>query len=237
MSLKKKPTPKKLRPEIVVAIIGVIGVIGAAIIANVDKWSPKSNVNSNSSIAEPSRVPASNIKDTNSPVMDQSSKELIDLLNQRASRIVETMESEKQKALASLREGNGRASRSPEAEAEFLQELDNTQKLFIQLHEKHIEAIKNGKLGLAHDIVSDIHYLLWVRERNLFWEAYAIPSARYSRHHFPPPDTYVSSYPGEKPFHLIKKFPKQLAAIWMGYSPRIDINRIDRIKKQLEEMK
>ena len=236
MSLKKKPTPKKLRPEIVVAIIGVIGVIGAAIIANVDKWSSKSNVNSNSSIAEPSRVPTSNIKDTNSPVMDQSSKELIDLLNQRASRIVETMESEKQKAVASLREGKGRASRSPEAEAEFLQELDNTQKLFIQLHEKHIEAIKNGKLGLAHDIVSDIHYLLWVRQRNLFWEAYAIPSASYSLD-FPPPNTYVSSYPGEEPSHLSKKFPKQLAAIWMGYSPRIDINRIDRIEKQLEEMK
>lgn len=237
MSLKKKPTPEKLRFEIVVAIIGGIGIIGAAIIANVDKWSSKSNVNSNSSIAEPSTVTTSNIKDTNSLEMDQSSKELIDLLSQRASRIVETMESEKQKAVASLREGKGRASRSPEAEAEFLQELDNTQKLFIQLHEKHIEAIKNGKLGLAHDIVSDIHYLLWVRERSLFWEANAIPSARYGGRGFPPPNTYVSSYPGEEPSYLIKKFPKQLAAIWMGYNPRIDINRIDRIEKQLEEMK
>jgi len=61
--------PKSRKPEITVAIIGVIGVIAAALIANIDKWLPhlggNTNVNvSSTNVSTPQiAVPTPQIKD------------------------------------------------------------------------------------------------------------------------------------------------------------------------------
>ncbi|HBB88259.1 MAG TPA: hypothetical protein DC047_11645 [Blastocatellia bacterium] len=49
-----KSKSRKLKPEVIVAIIGVAGVIGAALITNVDKWWPRQNKASNAMVSNAS---------------------------------------------------------------------------------------------------------------------------------------------------------------------------------------
>jgi hypothetical protein len=112
----KKTQKRKMRPEIVVAAIGLVGVLGAAIITNFDKWFLKSvsenknavvmnNANSNVPAlanAEDINANHNNQKDRAKPeepsrriqrksvpsYSDQSTEELISILEIRAKNII-----------------------------------------------------------------------------------------------------------------------------------------------------
>ena len=161
----------------------------------------------------------------------QSANELINILNLRAENILDIMETEKKKALASIHSGRGYSS-----EAEYLQDYEATRELFIELHNKNIESIKNGQLNVSHELISDIHHLLWVRKRNTFWGAYAVRGLPYSVK-FDAPETYYNLYPGQSSKDLAEKYPKEVSVIWTGQEKyaHFDFDRRRQLEEQLKK--
>ena len=139
---------------------------------------------------------------------NSSSNELVSVLNLRAEHTLEMMENEKQKALASIRSGNGHA-----LEAEYVREHEAMRELFIELHNKNIEAIESGQMSASYEITLEIHHLLWLRTRNTFWSAFAERDLLYGLT-FDGVETYAELYPGERPKNLATEYSNQLEEIW-----------------------
>jgi len=83
---------------------------------------------------------------------NQSTIELISILTLRADQILAIMNADKEKVLARY----GISSRTTST----LNYSDSIRRQFQELHDKHIHAIKNGHLVVAHEILSNIFRLL-----------------------------------------------------------------------------
>jgi len=57
--------------------------------------------------------------------------------------------------------------------------LQHTKSLFIDLHEQNIDALAKGHLAVSHELVSQIHALLWVHERDSFRAPPNLPGLLY----------------------------------------------------------
>ena len=138
---------------------------------------------------------------------DKNVQELLRLLKQRAAKILNVMADEKAKAISAINKGSGYVGayqflgKSASGEREFLENFEAIRRQFIRLHEKHIAAIMDSQFILAHEIVSEIHHLLWIQNRDIFWKTEAIPTAMY-RLNFSRFYRNWDLYPGTKPTHL-----------------------------------
>jgi len=132
------------------------------------------------------------------PLAEQ--EELVRVLERRAERVLEYLDQEQQNAIAAIDrppfEGHTGTIDNPGPRRTGLQQrLADIRAAFLRLHRQHVEAIKNGNLILAHELVLDIHYLLWVENRDIFYGTRTNPNVAYMVD-FPPPDTYAALYPG-----------------------------------------
>ncbi|WP_437521551.1 HEAT repeat domain-containing protein [Sorangium sp. So ce726] len=161
-----------------------------------------------------------------------STEELLSLLKQRAARVLEHMEDQKREGLASIRSGKGYSS-----EAELLERLGAIRQKFLELHEEHIRAIGRGQLTFAHELVKDIHTLLWIQHGDIFWASQADRGASYRRP-LDMPERYAGVYPGSKPVNIALPLHELSTAIWPErWDSRIELQtyRSDRIRGDLGE--
>lgn len=118
-------------------------------------------------IPDRGKTPASKI--------DTSASELIALLNVRADEILHRMETEESERLTAFRVNPHASCPKFASEADLRSRMAATRQLFQQLHDKNIQAIKDGQLIVAHDLTRDIHLLLYMRHRELFCETATRP--------------------------------------------------------------
>jgi hypothetical protein len=136
-------------------------------------------------------------------------KELTTVLELRKNTVIRMMEDAKQRALKSFRSGLGRRSKFV-TEEELVAHLDSMKSLFLDLHRQNVTALIQGQLLVSHELISQIHTLLWIRERNTFWSAHASPLADYAVY-FSSEEQIARIYP-EEPFGDIH--PKQETHRW-----------------------
>lgn len=162
---------------------------------------------------------------------NSSSNEVINVLSLRAERTLEMMENEKQKALASIRSGNGHA-----LEAEYIREHEAIRELFVELHNKNIEAIESGQMSVSHEITLEIQHLLWLRTRNIFWSAFAERGFLYGLT-FSGVETYAEFYPGDRPKNIDPGYSKQIEEVWKKQTSeeKLDSNVLAQIEEELNK--
>ncbi len=255
---KSKASKRKWRPEIVVAIIGLIGVLSAAVITNFDKWLYKpansSNsvaANTNSSKVDPTVSPPSMLSSGDKvSISNQSISELIKVLEIRADQILKAMDDDKHRLLRRIHSKERSSGLNVEYTALLLSEFDSSQKLFTQLHEKHIEALKAGQLVAAHEIFLDIRNLLWLRSERLIQLGIFKREEVKGRYGKGPSYserlTSISpnDYPGASLDNIMKEHPEITAVLW-GVKEEcrdftyqcVDKNRMERLTGLLDVVK
>lgn len=97
----------------------------------------------------------------------EKTDELVMVLEHRASKILELMDKEKQKVLISFRIRIASFQYPDFDVKKFVEELEAMKTLFLELHKKHLDAIKAGNFILAHELLADIYDLLWKRDKFL----------------------------------------------------------------------
>ena len=167
--------------------------------------------------------------------------ELVSILKQRAANILEIMDKERKDALLAIKKGRGMVSIRKSELKKFLRELEATRNVFLDIHKRHIEAIEAGQFVLAHELLSDIHHLLWIRNEKLFWGAFCNPHAQYALTS-KPADSYAELYPGLSP--PVNSISEQslLNDIW-SYSPigeesylGCDRDRLYKVNKMISKI-
>lgn len=119
----------------------------------------------------------------------ESAAELANVLRLNASKVLEEMELRRRELLAA----NARGLHSKR-----LRVLKKVQEQFVELHRLHVEAVSEGRLVEAHEILDRIHYLLLVYQA----DTCPPPCGMYPGAKYRLPDPLVVSammYPGEKP--------------------------------------
>ena len=91
-------------------------------------------------------------------------EELITLLELRKVKILRIMDETQEPKVS--------ARNLFQSEEEVLSHLEAVRSLFLELHEKNVAALRRRHLTLSHEITSEIHALLWVREANTFLAIY-----------------------------------------------------------------
>lgn len=178
-------------------------------------------------------------KNSNTTYKNKSINELVSILELRAKQILKVMEQEKLDAISSIAKGGGIAGLfsflgplNPD-KAKFLKNLKASRAHFIDLHKKHISAIKAGQFVLAHEILNDIHVLLIIRNENTLSSAYRNPSAFYdlSSTQAPP----YGCYSGNLPINISKEVQRLAAEIWdnRDYSSSLFYKRWAKLKWQV----
>ena len=158
---------RKWRVEVVVAVVATIGTLGAALLANIDKLSrPPAVVTTDLSRS------ADELK-----TLSRSADELTSLLAERAEEVSLYLRTLREDALDFLQKENVTANAptakfapatqigsanfvSPSAARALLKQLDDIEPEFRNLHNRHVELIKQGKLTAAHEIDNDIDRLI-----------------------------------------------------------------------------
>jgi hypothetical protein len=107
--------------------------------------------------------------------LDNSATELIGLLNVRADKILRRMDEEEGERLTFYHAHQKASCPKVASEADLRNRMAATRQLFQKLHEKNIQAIKDGQLVVAHDVTRDIHLLLYLRRRDLFCDTATKP--------------------------------------------------------------
>jgi hypothetical protein len=107
-------------------------------------------------------------------------KELTTVLELRKHAVIRMMEHAKQRALKSLRSGRW-GGRSLVTEEELVSHLDSMKSLFVDLHSQNVTALLRGQFLVSHELTSQIHILLWMRGREIFWEALPPTGWHYCR--------------------------------------------------------
>jgi hypothetical protein len=97
-------------------------------------------------------------------VKDVALEELIAILEQRKNDILRMMDETQDQKVSSCSIFQTRE--------EIISHLKTVRSLFLELHEKNIAALRNGQLMLSHELTSQIHALLWVREDGTFWDQF-----------------------------------------------------------------
>jgi hypothetical protein len=169
---------------------------------------------------------------TSSKLTLSSVEELIQVLETRAETILRQMEHEKCAGGESIRKGRGRLGRKSrgrlgtfffgqlgDGAVGFSKEMDAIRALFMDLHEKNKITLRDGQMILSHEITIQIHHLLWVRARNIFWEAYS--EAVAYRVDFGSASSYFNDYPGELDYETIKSLPEALQQ-WLRPPKELD---------------
>jgi hypothetical protein len=128
--------------------------------------------------------------------------ELISYLEERTGLALFIMDQERCDALASIAKGRGHAQ-GPTAKSDFVNKLDRIREVFLGLHRDHIGVILAEAFEQAGHIVLDIHHLLWIRTRTIFWGAHAWLDVHYTLR-FAPPSYYEATHPGPR----LRIFPK-----------------------------
>jgi len=144
--------------------------------------------------------------------------ELLSYLEERAGWALFIMDQERCDARACLAKGMG-CARSRTARSGFLQKLDSIRQVFVGLYRDHVGAIVAAAFEQADSTVLDIHHLLWIRYRTIFWGAHASPDVRYTLR-FPPLEHYEATYPGPRPANLPETCNTAGDRIWATVSER-----------------
>jgi len=173
---RKRGTPFWREVPIVVALIGLVGVVGAALITSGDEKDtsagagsdqiPRPGVDLVAELRTDEHVGAVSVHLVPNPTMDTAllapapTVELIELLEFRAEDIRRTLESEETRLTLLARIDTASAAEHTATLANF-QTLKST---FTELHRRNVNALRNGQMVLAHEITRDIHHLLYVAD-------------------------------------------------------------------------
>jgi hypothetical protein len=115
--------------------------------------------------------------------------------------------------------------------------LEIARTTFSELHELHKNAIRNGQIAFAHEIVSEIYHLLNI-EYTKMWESHIELWRRVGREDLgilyaePPPDTpnyLLAIYPGPEYITFSKR-----ASVTRKKINHSDRAQLDRIREQLK---
>ncbi len=162
---------------------------------------------------------------------------LIDLLDVRAARIVRMLEDDKQAALASIQSGHGWVGMNAKGHSDsveaFVQRTDRTKAVFLELHQAHIDALRRGDYVVAHELVNDIHYLIYAHYQDLAGSAYRDPLGQYAPGRYP---TGAALYPGKVPQRFIDSVPTQTLLWWADAPSYLSLNDVndERLERILQ---
>jgi hypothetical protein len=114
---------------------------------------------------EPSTPDTSVTLNLNTYKSNDSAEELTQILNTRAISVSESLENEKRTLLMRLENSKIKAGSKTQKTTDEIQKqlrkLDQLQETFLSLHQEHINALKEGKLTLAHEILKKIYEQLY----------------------------------------------------------------------------
>jgi hypothetical protein len=107
-------------------------------------------------------------KNVGPDIPNTSVDELIQILKMRASSVSEVLEKEREEMLDRIKNSKTKAGSKTQKTTDELQrhlgKLDLMREAFLSLHPEHINALKEGKFVLAHEILKKIHELLFNRD-------------------------------------------------------------------------
>lgn len=94
----------------------------------------------------------------------------------------------------------------------LIDELESIRELFISLHSENKQALLNRMFSLSHDIVVQIHFLLWIRGKKELGLV-DVPGARYRMGDSTPSEFQVQ-YPGIPDENVTQFLPAEAAILW-----------------------
>jgi hypothetical protein len=120
-------------------------------------------------------------------------REFLEILRRRAEGVIRYLDETRDQSVTE-------ATRSWFASSkvqEIVRHSEAIKDRFMQLHKEHLAAVEAGQVHLAHEIVNEIHCLLFIRARHDFWSL-SPPGICYSLHEdcFGTPLEYSRYYPG-----------------------------------------
>ena len=100
--------------------------------------------------------------------------ELVAILTMRGQRVLRAIDESELQASEAINSGRGYWSSTG-----LKVRLNEVRGAFVELHARHLDALRAGRLVEAHEIASEIQYLLWLNDKNLFWGAHHMHGAQY----------------------------------------------------------
>jgi len=94
----------------------------------------------------------------------------------------------------------------------LVENLESVRELFIKLHNDNKQALRNRQYAVSHEIIVQIHCLLWVRNRKMRGIA-DIPGTMYRLRRTCPAD-HQSEYPGPVDNNITKALPHEASISW-----------------------